>query len=339
MKKKSKKDKGKPRLPMLLKEAILKEMVFQTYDAELDERTLKYNTTHDTKLNFDLAQNGTNKKDFINQALNISYFYDKNFTGNKDFMHTPNFTQVATNFVKYPIMLATKTCEDGSKDIVGATTIKYQRNQTLSDNPYFPTKGENVLMITGVLSRDNNLVEEKDKVYGVGKELYKTSIKGAIAINRINKVRLVCEIDCRNINSLNSIKKAIKELNDEGIKVGAYLRGYYEIVNDNRKIVEAPTFMVEFNLDNREIDSEKTIFSYVDCRAKRLYPDLDKVIKSNTDEIMQFITLDKDAVVVYHEIDEIDINDIELAVGTSAEGNDRVPVYNPVVLRTLENNL
>ena len=324
---------------MLLEEAILKEMVFETYNDGLEERTQRYNSSHNQKIDFGLAQSQVNKKDFINQALNISYFYDRNFSGNKDFMHTPNFTQVATNFVRYPIMLATKEAGDGSKDIVGATTIKYQRNQELSDNPYFPTKGENVLMITGVLSQDNTLVSEKDKVYGVGKELYKTSIKGAFLINNLKKVRLVCEIDCRNINSLNSIKKAIKELNDEGIKVGAYLRGYYEIVNDNRRIVEAPTFMVEFNLNNEKLDSEKTVFSYIDCRQKRLYPDLDKIIKQNTEQIMEFITLDDDKVVVYHEVEKIDIFDMDLDVGTSAEGNNRVPVLNPVVLRTLEGNV
>ena len=323
---------------MLLEEAILKERVFQQYLSEMEDRTENYNNSHETKINFNIAQSGA-KRDFINQALNISYFYDRNFTGNKDFMHTPNFTQVATNFVRYPIMLATKESGDGSKEIVGATTIKYQRNQDLSDNPYFPTKGENVLMITGVLSQDNSLVEEKDKVYGVGKELYKSSIKGAIALNKHEKMRLVCEIDCRNINSLNSIKKAVKELNDEGIKVDAFLRGYYEIVNQFRRIVEAPTFMIEFDLNGKKVDSEKTIFSYIDCRQKRLFPDLDKVIKSNTNEIMQFITLDNDNVVVYHETEVINVNDIELAVGTSAEGNDRIPVYNPVVMRTLENNV
>lgn len=339
MKRKSKKEKGKPRLPMLLEEAILKDKVFQQYYDEMEVRTRDYNKSHDSNLNFYLAQSGSNKKDFINQALNISYFYDKNFTGNKDFMHTPNFTQVATNFVRYPIMLATRESTDGSKEIVGATTIKYQRNQDLSDNPYFPTKDENVLMITGVLSQDNSLVEEKDRVYGVGKELYKSSIKGAIELNKFEKIRLVCEIDCRNINSLNSIKKAIKELNNEGVKVNAFLRGYYEIVNQYRRIVEAPTFMIEFELNNRKIDSEKTIFSYIDCRQKRIYPDLDKVIKANTNEIMQFITLDNEDVVVYHETEAINIDDIELEVGNSAEGNNRVSVYNPVVMRTLENNL
>ena len=138
---------------------------------------------------------------------------------------------------------------------------------------------------------------------------------------------------------MNSIKKAIKELNNEGVKVNAFLRGYYEIVNQYRRIVEAPTFMIEFELNNRKIDSEKTIFSYIDCRQKRIYPDLDKVIKANTNEIMQFITLDNEDVVVYHETEAINIDDIELEVGNSAEGNNRVSVYNPVVMRTLENNL
>lgn len=325
---------------MLLEEAVLKEMVFQAYQGELVERTLKYNSSHNDSLEFNLAQLDSNKKDFINKALNISYFYDRNFTGNKDFMHTPNFTQVATNFVRYPIMLATKQNSDGSKEIVGTTTIKYERNQELSDNPYFPTKDENVLMITGVLSQDNSLVSEDRKVYGVGKELYKTAIKGACDINRLNKTRLVCEIDCRNINSLNSIKKAVKELNEEGVKIGAFLRGYYEIVNENtKKLTEAPTFMVEFNLNGNKVDSEKTIFSYVNCRAKRLCSDLDRVIKSNTNEIMQLITLEDENVVIYHEVEAIDINNIELDVGLSAEGNNRVPVYNPVVLRTLEGNV
>ena len=58
-------------------------------------------------------------------------------------------------------------------------------------------------------------------------------------------------------------KKAVKELNEEGVKIGAFLRGYYEIVNQFRRIVEAPTFMIEFDLNGKKVDSEKTIFSYI----------------------------------------------------------------------------
>lgn len=338
MKRKSKKEKGKPRLAMLREEAILKGKVFNKYYEEMEEKSEKYNKSHQSKINFYLAQS-CNKRDYINQVLNITYFYDANFTGNKDFMRIPDVATVATNFVRYPIMLASKEKQDGNSEIVGATTMKYQRNEELSDNPYFPTKDENVLMITGVLARDNELVQEPDKVYGIGKELYKSAIKGAFELNKKEKLRLVCEIDCRNINSLNSIKKAIKELNSEGTKVDAFLRGYYEIVNNYKRIIEAPTFIIEFELNGKKIESNQTTFSYIDCRAKRIYPDLSRIIKNSTKERLQFITIENSNIVIYHEVEKLAVQDIELDIGKSAEGNCRQRIFNPVIERTLNNGI
>ena len=338
MKEENKKEKGKPSLTMLLKEARLKGKMFKKYYEEMEEKSEKYNKSHKSKINFNLAQN-CKKSDYINQILNIAYFYDNNFTGNKDFMHIPDVATVAMNFVRFPIMLATKEKQDGSSEIVGATTMKYEKNNDLTDNPYFPTKNENVIMITGVLSRNNELVSENDKVYGIGKELYKSAIKGAFELNKKEKIRLVCEIDCRNVNSLNSIKKAVRELNEEGLRVNAFIRGHYEIVNNYKKIVEAPTFIVEFEFNKNKLETNRTIFSYIDCRKSRIYTDISKEINSKTKEIMPFFTIENKRIVIYHEIEKISVCDIELEVGTSADGNCRERVYNPVIERTLNNGI
>ena len=172
-----KKEKAKPRSCKLAEKASVKNRVFYYYFKETEEKTEEYNKSHNSFVNFCLAQSkvGSNKGDLINKVLDLSYFYDKNFTGNKDFMHIPSIGQVASNLLHYPIMLATRKQEDGSDEIIGITTIKYENHNDLSENPYYPTVNENVLSITGVLTQNAAMCQDGNRIYGIGKELYKSS--------------------------------------------------------------------------------------------------------------------------------------------------------------------
>ena len=91
----------------------------------------------------------------------------------------------------------------------------------------------------------NNEDESEIRVRGVGKELFKSAIKAAVEINKIEPVRLIFEVDCRNTNSLNAACKAMKDLQKEGLNINIFITGYYEIKNKDKSLTEAPTFILE----------------------------------------------------------------------------------------------
>ena len=325
-----KKEKARPRSCKLAKEASIQKRVFDYYFKEMEEKTEEYNKSHNSFVNFELAQTKTraNKSDLINKVLDLSYFYDTNFIGNKDFMHIPSFGQVASNLLHYPILLATQKMNDGSDDILGITTIKYEKHNDLKENPYFPTRDENVLSITGVLTKS---AASNDRVRGIGKELYKSAIKAAVNLNQEKRIRLVCEIDCRNERSMNAITKAVIDLQDEGYNISSYITGYYEIYNKQKQLVEAPTFILEVNLNSNKYENTYAEFSYAHCKSQRLYADLVKQIKDNVKEQRRYLNIVGQNQVVYHSIKPINTQNIDLFVGNSAEGNERTPRLNPVL--------
>ena len=47
----------------------------------------------------------------------LAYFYDTNFTGNRDFIHIPNISTITDNAVHYPMIIATKKDELGNDAI------------------------------------------------------------------------------------------------------------------------------------------------------------------------------------------------------------------------------
>ena len=65
----------------------------------------------------------------------------------------------------------------------------------------------------------NAVDKNGNKIRGLGRELFKSAIKGAYELNKDKKVRLICEVDCRNTNSLYSVCKAVKELQEENINL------------------------------------------------------------------------------------------------------------------------
>ena len=76
-------------------------------------------------------------------------------------MHIPDIRNVADNFVNHPTMMATKKTNDGSEEIIGIATMKFENNNSMNSNPVFPTKNENILFITGVLTKNYELSPEE----------------------------------------------------------------------------------------------------------------------------------------------------------------------------------
>ena len=323
-----KKKKSKPRTMNSSDVEVAKQKIFSYYIKEMEERTEKFTLNNpDAKgTKFYLFQTIRSKDEVRDMIFKLAYFYDRNFVGNKDFMHIPNISNILENILRYPILLASKKDENGHEDILGVTTVKMEKNLNLSDNPCFPTVNENVLSITGILAKMNNQDENQVRVRGVGKELFKSAIKAAVEINRIEPVRLIFEVDCRNTNSLNAACRALKDLQKEGLNINMFISGYYEIKNKDKSLVEAPTFILEIDLSGAKTLSKSEVkFTYQDCKKETLFKDLSDVIKSSTNEIKSFIHPKDDKTVMYHQIKPVNALAVNLDVGSSAEGNLRVP--------------
>lgn len=322
-----KKKKAKPRSNFNQDGEVAKQKIFKYYIKEMEEKTQKVNSQSSYESNFHLFQTIKNKESVRDTIFNLTYFYDNNFTGNKDFMHIPNISNVLNNILNYPIMLVTKKDEYGKDEILGTTTIKFENNKSFTDNPYFPTKGEDVLSITGVLTKLNAVDKDGNKIRGLGRELFKSAIKGAYEINKDKKVRLICEVDCRNTNSLYSVCKAVKELQEENVNLQMFLAGYYEIKNKEKNLLEAPTFVLEIDLNgDKEINNNNLNFDYQNCKSTNLFSNLSNVISKNTNENKKFVNIVGDKKITYHSIEPINALNIKLDVGTTADGNDREPV-------------
>ena len=308
---------------------VVKKEIFKYYIKEMNDKTKKINKENSSDISFHLFQTIRNKEEIRDSIFNLTYFYDTNFTGNKDFMHIPNLSDILDNIQHYPILLASKKDEYGKSEILGTTTVKFEKNKYLTDNPYFPTKGEDVLSITGVLTKMNAVDKNGNKIRGLGKELFKSAINGAYYANIDKTLRLICKVDCRNTNSLYSVCKAVKELQDEGKNIQIFLNGYYEIKNKERKLVEAPTFILEIDLNgNKNINNDILNLDYENIDFANLFTNLSKVIYTNTKEIKKFVTYKNDTKIIFHSINPINAQNITLNIGKTAEGNNREPILN-----------
>lgn len=305
-----------------------KQNIFKTYIKEMEEKTEEFIKKNpellDTK--FYLFQTIQNKDLVRDMIFNLAYFYDVNYTGNKDFIHIPNIRNILDNVSKYPIMLATQKDEYGAEEILGVTTVKIENNESISSNPYFPTCGETVLTITGVLTKMNAVNKNNNRIRGIGKELVKSSIRAAYNVNKESKVRLICEVDCRNLHSFNAVVNAIKELQAENINVNVAISGYYEILNSYGDLQEAPTFVLEMYFDeNKAIENKNIEFNYLNCKSTELFSELNNVIEENTKELKEFVNKKDDKTVIYHSLEPINALNVSINAGNTANGNERVP--------------
>ncbi len=331
----NKKKKSKPRTMKSSDGEVAKQKIFNYYIKEMEERTENFtlNNPDAQGTKFYLFQTIRSKDEVRDMIFKLAYFYDRNFVGNKDFMHIPNISNILDNVLKYPILLASKKDKYGDEDILGVTTVKMENNSSIGDNPCFPTVNENVLSITGILAKMNNEDESEIRVRGVGKELFKSAIKAAVEINKIEPVRLIFEVDCRNTNSLNAACKAMKDLQKEGLNINIFITGYYEIKNKDKSLTEAPTFILEIDLTGAKTLSKNEIkFSYANCQKETLFRDLSDVIKNTTNEVRSFINPKDDKTVMYHQIKPVNALAVNLDVGCTAEGNERVPVLKALQL-------
>lgn len=321
---------------------LFKAEAFKHYIKEMEERTQEFtkNNPNLSDVKFYLFQTIRNRDLLRDMIFNLTYFYDTNYTGNKDFIHIPDISTILDNLLKHPIMLATRKDENNTEEILGVCTVKLESSTNISSNPFFPTKNENVLIISNILTKIDAVDRNNNKIRGIGKELFKAAIKAAYELNKTNKLRLICEVDCRNMQSYNAVSKAVTTLKAEGLKLDLAVDGYYEIIDNTGELTEAPTFILEIGLNsNRIISDERHEFNYLDCKATELFSDLNSVIESNTKELSEFVNIKDEKVVIYHELEAFNALNVEFNIGNTAEGNERVPQIQNLQYQTAQNDI
>lgn len=192
----------------------------------------------------------------------IADFYNYNYLGNPEFMHTSNFEQVIANYIQYPIVIVR---EKNSDTILAASTLKYSENAEENIDPYFPFPNTTVLTMTGLL------VSKNSPYNGLGQSLYRLEIEAARKFaesSADSQTRLMCEIDCRNFPSLRALSSAVNKINnsgclDESKVLPANLLGFYTLSTSENpeKPVEALTALIEVPQSKTLLEAQTLEFS------------------------------------------------------------------------------
>ena len=171
----------------------------------------------------------------------LADFYNYNYLGNPEFMHTPDFKQVLVNYMNYPIIIAR---EKNSDTILAASTLKYSENSEEKIDPCFPFPNTTILTMTGLLVNKNSSYK------GLGQNLYKLEIEASRKFAELNSdpsIRLMCEIDCRNFPSLRALASAVTKINnsvnfEESKSLPANLLGFYTLSSSEKpeKLRDSP---------------------------------------------------------------------------------------------------
>lgn len=268
-----------------------------------------------------------------NSVHEIAHFYNVNWTGNKDFMHIPEFYQVLENCKNYPVLIAR---HKDSKEILGISTVKYEENSEEVVEPYFPELGAKYFSVTGIL------VKKDSPHRGIGKKIYEIAIKGAYEYEKeYPGTRIMCVIDCRNSHSLKALSTAVENINDKlseerQTELPAYILGYYTIQNDtNRDLVEAPTLILEVGLSEqkkKQSSLESDMLSYQEHEEVPLFNSLLATLKEKFQKYgvrEPVIHQDEGWGNVYfyslQDRDKCRLEKIQVVANGTEKGNDRIP--------------
>lgn len=265
----------------------------------------------------------------------VADFYNKNWQGNRDFMHIPDFEQTLANTREYPIIIARKK---GTDELLGISTIKYDENSKESIDPYFPESDAKYFSITGILTKRNNTYK------GIGKKIYEIALRGAYNYEKhYPGTRIMCVIDCRNRQSLRALSSAVKNIRDDGflgdkLYLPANVFGYYELRDkEEGNLLEAPTLVMEVGLNPKEKIGEEEDLSFRNITFNRkdgqgLFDTLLETLKDNLHEYRinePQVLEDIDAGMVYfyslEDREMCKLEGINIESNGTEKGNDRIP--------------
>ena len=296
---------------------------------QINEKTKKEEP--ENKLRYEVLQFSNLAKKW-DSVYKIADFYNKNWLGNKDFMHIPDFEQVLYNCLSYPIIISR---EEDENEILGISTIKYNENTQDDIDPYFPEANAKYFSITGIL------VKKGTTHKGMGKKIYEIAIRSATEYSReFPETRMMCVIDCRNSHSLRALSYAVENINNNGLvgenmELPANIVGYYELRDkQNSKLEEAPTLVLEVGLNSREKTStvNERVFEYRKNEDEPLFQTLKIELRQKMQEYgLNSPTIMQDGdcgIVYYYSLNrECALNGVCIKSNGTEEGNDRTPIY------------
>ena len=271
----------------------------------------------------------------------IADFYNYNYLGNPEFMHTPNFEQVMANYVKYPIILVR---EKGADKILAASTLKYTENSQEEVDPYFPFPNTTILTMTGLL------VSKDSPFKGLGQSLYRLEIEAARIFSESHpdyQTRLMCEIDCRNFPSLKALSSAVTRINNsdslgESKALPANLLGFYTLSNSENpeNPLEAPTALIEVELvPQTKTSLEPQTLTFSQPQNDSLYLSLLEQIKTQFGEKFELsspqINKDGNLIVCFYPFSkQCSIVSMRIEPNGTEKGLSRTPVdTDPTMLK------
>lgn len=292
---------------------------FRTVVGKINNICSEINNREDNTLEYVVLQ-GLDKNDpylkdpFI--LYKIADFYNYNWLGNVDFMHIPEFEQIMYNSDHYPIIIAR---EKDTKEIVGISTLKYEENTKVIEDPYYPISQEKYFSITGILTKRGNPHR------GIGKKIYEIALRGHYEFNKIYQdTSIMCVIDCRNKNSLNALHYAADKLNENVEEdMTAKVSGYYILTDEDENMLEAPTMVLKVEEDSQRED-ERSVIEYSYKEDEDLFDSLLNSLRQELTDVSEpIVNLDEDAGIVsyyhvrnYHNLPKVISNGTEM-------GNDR----------------
>ncbi len=330
-----------------MKEELLR---ISTIVEQVCEKTTEDYKEINPNVKFCLYRNERNNEVLPFSAYDIAKFYNKNWTGNLDFMHIPNYHKVLEYIKNYPIIVA---YDKENKDILGISTLKYDEITDTHIDPYFPEPGARYFSMTGVLTNPNN---SKKGLRGIGNKLYEIELFSALCYKQCagcDDVRIVCVIDCRNKNSIYAIKKAADNLGKEfnlgrlNMEFPASIVACYYITDKNKTMTEAPTLVIEVGLDPKRI---------VQSSPRNLEFKPDKNLnESLLKTVFQTFTIDKNKEISINkdmELGGVDVTYVRfdqetnqlknfptIITNDTEKGNDRVPLSElEMMSQVLEDN-
>ncbi len=267
----------------------------------------------------------------------IVRFYNMNWTGNKDFMHIPNFNEVLEYIESYPIIIAYDTL---TKDLLGISILKYNEITNNHIDPYFPEPGAKYFSMTGILTNPEN---SKNGLRGIGNKIYEIELASILFYKEFpgcKDTRVVCVIDCRNKHSIFALNKAVEDLGKSfkmdrlKMEFPVSVVACYYIIGNNKELTEAPTLVMEVGLDpkrEKEAIPRKLIFNQETNLNESL---LKTVFQSFAIDTSKEISFNKDmkldgvnVVYVRFEKDANQLKNFSTIITNDTEkGNDRIPL-------------
>lgn len=278
----------------------------------------------------------TLRTDLVRQAAQL---YDE-YQGNEEYIHIPDIHQMLYNLRCYPVLGA---FDMQSGELEGVVTIKYHENTSEKEtDPYYPKPDAKFFSITGVIVKQRENMLNK----GLGSNLYASSILGLqeyASQHPEENVELNVVIDCTNLPSLYALTNG-----NEKIAAGGYLRanqklpavldGIYTVRDEERHLIEAPTYVIKIPLMPRKIEEDERecqVFSYNTKRDTPSYQQYEELLDTILEKIKQdetcMVTQMEDegtGTVSYIHTDnlEIHLEDMKLERnGTQNIGKKRIP--------------